>query len=224
MSHQGIIEAVNKSIDTISGEFRSHPTCFFTENDIVCRFYGIMLEELPVSKAIDKDGHEHFLVHREYPTPFRCDMSGGRFEVKDDDARTEKGGKFQRGHYDMVVLNPDFVDRHRFEVIRAQNYQLFKDEVVSKVDSYGPPILYGLEFMYRRDPLRYSRGTDREKGIEVFLAKVVQDADKLLASKERGFIDQAKMLTFVKGNSKEICSLLTDRLSSRDEITLCFGD
>jgi len=223
MSHQGIIEAVNKSIDTISGEFRSHPTRFFTENDIVCRFYGILLEELPVSKAIDKDGHEHFLVHREYPTPFRCDMSGGRFEVKDDDARTEKGGKFQRAHYDMVVLNPDFVDRHPHEVIRAQNYQLYKDEVVSEVDSHGPPILYGLEFMYRRDPLRYSRGTDREKGIEVFKSRVEQDADKLLASRHRGFMDQTRMLTFVKGSSKEICSVLRDKLSQRDEIVLCFS-
>jgi len=175
-------------------------------------------------KAIDKDGHEHFLVHREYPTPFRCDMSDGKFEVKDDDARTERGGKYRRGHYDIVVLDPDFVDRHRHEVIRAQIYQLYKDEVVSEVDSHGPPILYGLEFMYRRDPLRYCRGGEREKRIEAFLAKVAQDADKLLALKERGFIHQTRMLTFVKGSSKEICSVLRDRLSRRDEVILCFSD
>jgi len=175
-------------------------------------------------KAIDKDGHEHFLVHREYPTPFRCDMSDGKFEVKDDDARTERGGKYRRGHYDIVVLDPDFVGRHRFEVIRAQNYQLFKDEVVSKVDSYAPPIVYGLEFMYRRAPLRYSRGTDREMGIEIFKSRVEQDADKLLASRNGGFIDQIRMLTFVKGSPEKICSVLRDKLSRRDEIVLCFSD
>lgn len=224
MSHQSIIEAVDKSIDMVCGEFRSHPTRFFTENDIVCRFYAILQEELPMLKAIDKDGHEHFLVHREYPTPFRCDMSDGRFEVKDDDARTERGGKYQRGHYDIVVLDPDFVGRHPYEVIRAQNYQLYKKEVVPEVGSYGPPILYGLEFMYRRDPLRYSRGTDGEKGIEIFKSRVEQDADKLLASRDRGFMDQMRMLTFVKGCSKEICSLLIDKLSPRDEIVLCFAD
>ena len=224
MSHQSIIEAVDKSIGMVCSEFRSHPTRFFTENDIVCRFYAILQEELPMPKAIDKDGYEHFLVHREYHTPFRCDMSDGRFEVRDDDARTERVGKYRRGHYDIVVLDPDFVGRHAYEVIRAQNYQLYKDEVVSEVDSHGPPILYGLEFMYRRDPLRYSRGRDREKGIEAFLAKVVQDADKLLASKERGFIHQTRMLSFVKGSSKEICSLLRDKLSRRDEIVLCFSD
>lgn len=223
MSHQRIIEAVDKCIDMVCSEFCSHPTRFFTENDIVCRFYAILQEELPMPKAIDKDGHEHFLVHREYPTSFRCDMSDGRFEVKDDDARTERGGKYQRGHYDIVVLDPDFVGRHAYEVVRAQNYQLWKQEVVPEVGSYSPPILYGLEFMYRRGPLRYSRGRDRERGIEVFKSRVVQDAEKLLASRQKGFMDQIRMLTFVKGSSKEIRCVLRDKLSQRDEVVLCFS-
>jgi len=224
MSHQTIIEAVVKSIGMICSEFRSHPTRFFTENDIVCRFYSILQEDLPVRKALDKDGHQHFLVHREYPTPFRCDMSDGKFEVKDDDARTEGGGKYRRGHYDIVVLDPDFVGRHPHEVIRAQDYQLFKEKVASEVDTYGPPIVYGLEFMYRRDPLRYSRGTDREKGIEIFKSSVEQDADKLLVSRDRGFMDQIGMLTFVKGSPEKICSVLRDKLLRRDEVVLCFAD
>jgi len=224
MSHQGIIEAVNKSIDIIRSEFRCHPTRFFTENDIVCRFYAILQEELPISKAIDKDRNEHSLVHREYPTPFRCDMSDGKFVIRGEDERTAKGGKYRRGHYDIVVLDPDFVGRHPYEVIKAQNYQLYKDEVVSEVDRHGPPILYGLEFMYRRDPLRYSRGTDREKGIEIFKSRVEQDADKLLASRNGGFIDQIRMLTFVKGTSKEIRPVLIDKLSGRNEVVLFFAD
>lgn len=224
MRHRTIIEAVDKSIDMVCSEFRSHPTRFFTENDIVCRFYSILQKELPMPKAIDKDGHEHFLVHREYPTPFRCDMSDGKFVIRGEDEQTEKGGKYQRGHYDIVVLDPDFIGRHPYEVIRAQNYQLFKEEVVSKVDSYAPPILYGLEFMYRRDPLDYSRGTDREKGIEIFKSRVEQDADKLLASRDRGFMDQIRMLVFVKGTSEEIGSLLIDKLSGRNEVVLFFAD
>jgi len=174
-------------------------------------------------KAIDKDGHEHFLVHREYPTPFRCDMSDGRFVIRGHDERTARGGKYQRGHYDIVVLDPDFVGRHPYEVIGAQNYQLYKDEVLSEVDRHGPPILYGLEFIYRRDPLRYSRGSDRERGIELFKSRVVQDAEKLLASREKGFMDQIRMLTFVKGSSKEIRSVLRDKLSRRAEVVLCFS-
>jgi len=175
-------------------------------------------------KANDEDGHEHFLVHREYPTPFRCDMSDGKFVTRGEDERTAKDGKYRRGHYDIVVLDPDFVGRHAYEVVRAQNYQLWKQEVVAEVGSYSPPILCGMEFMYGRDPLRYSRGTDREKGIEIFKSRVEQDADKLLASRHRGFMDQIRMLTFVKGSSKKICSVLRDRLSQRDEIFLCFGE
>jgi hypothetical protein len=39
-----------------------------------------------------------------------------------------------------------------------------------------------------------------------------------------GFMDKAKMLTFVKGTSKEIRSLLREKLSERNDIILCFGD
>lgn len=225
MSHQSIIKAIDDSIEVLCSEFRSHSTLFFTENDIVCYFYSILQQKLPISKTLDKDGYEHFLIHREYPTPFRCDMGKNKFELKDDEARTKKGGKYQRGHYDIVVLNPDFIGQHSYEVIKAQNYELYKDQVLSKIDSYSPVILYGLEFMYSRDPLKYSRGEVKEKGIDEFIAKVIQDADKLLASKNMGgFMEQVKMLTFVKGSSKEIRSFLTEKLSWRNEIILCFGD
>ena len=225
MSHQSIIETVEKSIDLLCCKFHSHPTLFFTENDIVCYFYSVLQQNIPISKAIDKDGYEHCLIHREYPTPFRCDMGKSKFELKDDDTRTEKGGKYQRGHYDIVVLNPQFIRQHSYEVIKAQNYELYKDQALSKIESYNPVILYGIEFMFRRDPLKYSRGKNKEKGINEFIAKVTQDADKLLASKNmKGFMDRVKMLTFVKGSSKEICSLLAEKLSLRNEIILCFGE
>ena len=217
MTHQSIIQAVENSIDVLCNTFHSHPTPFFTENDLICYFYSILQQQLPISKTPDKDGYEHFLIHREYPTPFRCDMRKNKFELKDDDARTEKGRKYQRGHYDIVVLNPDFISQHSCEVIEAQNYGLYRDRVLSKIDRCNPIILYGIEFMYSKV---------KEKGVDKFVAKVIQDADKLLASnqKYRGFMAQVKMLTFVKGSSKEICSLLTEKLSRRNEIILCFGD
>lgn len=225
MRHQKIIEAVDNSVEALCSEFRSHPTLFFTENDIVCYFYRILQQKLPIIKTSDKDGSEHFLIHREYPTPFRCDMSKNKFELKDDDARTKKGEKYQRGHYDVVVLNPDFIRQHTYKVIKGQDYELYQEKVLSKIESYSPVILYGLEFMYSRDPLKYSRGNVKEKGIEEFIAKVIQDADKLIASKNKGgFMERIKMLTFVKGSSKEICSLLQKKLTKRNEIILCFGD
>ena len=165
------------------------------------------------------------LIHGEYPTPFRCDMEKNKFEIKDDEARTKNGGKYQRGHYDIVVLNPDFISQHPYKVIKAQNYELYKEQVLSKIDRYCPVILYGLEFMYSREPLKYSRGDDKEKGINEFVAKITQDAEKLIASKNiKGFMDQIKVLTFVKGSSEKTRSLLTKKLSMRNETTLCFGD
>lgn len=225
MNHQTIIKAVDNSIEVLCSEFRSHSTFFFTENDIVCYFYRILQQKLPFLKTIDKDGYEHFLIHREYPTPFRCDMGKNKFEIRDDKARTEKGGKYKRGHYDIVVFNPDFIGQTSYEIIKAQNYGLFKDQVLSKIDSYSPIILYGLEFIYRREPLKYSRGDIKEKCIDNFIAKIIQDADKLQASKNMiGFLDHIKMLTFVKGSSKEICYLLKEKLSRRNEIILSFSD
>ena len=226
MSHQSIIEATNESIELLCNEFRSHPTLFFTENDIVCYFYRLLQEKLPVLKVKDKDDCGHFLIHTEYPTPFRCNMGNGTFKVVEDDIRTEKGGKYKRGHYDLIILNPDFIKHYSYEVLKAQNYELYKREVLSGNNSYGPTILYGIEFMFSRDPLKFSRGKDKEKGIDEFVKKVIQDADKLLASKNNmvGFMGQVKMFTFVKGSSEEICSLLTEKLSGRNEIILCFGD
>jgi len=225
MNHQTIIKSVDNSIEVLCCEFRSHPTFLFTENDIVCYFYRILQQKLPISKTLDKDDNEHLLIHTEYPTPFRCNMSKNKFEVKDDDARTENGGKYKRGHYDIVVLNPDFIGRYSYEIINAQNYKLYKEQVLSNIDNYSPVILYGLEFMYVRSPLKYARCADKEKGIDNFIVKVIQDADKLLASKNiEGFMDQVKMLTFLKGSSKEICSILKEKLSRRKEIILCFGD
>jgi len=225
MDHQGIIEAVDKSIEMLCSEFQSDPTLFFTENDLVCYFYCFLWQKLPTSNVYDKDGYKHFLIHMEYPTPFRCDMSKNKFEIKNDEERTEKGGKYQRGHYDMVVFNPDFIKDHSYEAIKAQNYELYKEQVLSNIDRFKPVILYGLEFMYRREPLKYSKGEDKEKGINDFVAKVIQDADKLVYSQNKeGFMGKVKMLTFVKGSSREICDLLTEKLSNRNEIILCFGD
>lgn len=101
---------------------------------------------------------------------------------------------------------------------------MYKDHAISKRWGDNPIILYGLEFMYSRDPLEYSRGKNKEKGIDQFIAKVIQDADKLIASKNmEGFMGHVKMLTFVKESSKEIWSYLKEKLSSRNEILLCFG-
>ncbi len=224
-NQQNIIDAVDRSINELCDQFQSYPTKFYTENDLVCFLYHLLRRNVEPPDVYDKDGCMHSLIHTEYPTPFRCDMGGNRFVVKDEADRTEAGGKYQRGHYDIVTLNPGFVRHHTYQEIKAQDYELYQRRVLSNLSVDNPVILYGIEFMFSRDPLERFRGENKERGVDQFIPKVIQDADKLIESRKvKGFMDRVKMLVFVKGSSKDVCSLLSERLSVRAEIILCFGD
>lgn len=102
--------------------FQRHPDWFFTEHDIHSVLYNIVKEELQldgISPVKTHDKHQVTLVHHEYPTPFRCSMKGYDFEIKHDKP-------YKRGHYDLVILNPVFVNNHEFDVVCAKDYQKFR--------------------------------------------------------------------------------------------------
>ena len=226
MAHEQIIGAVDQAIEALCKEFRASPTLFYTEHDMVAFFYTILQRNLSMATARDRDATEHFLVHLEYPTPFRCDMGGDRFAIKGDDERTPEGGLYRRGHYDIVVLNPDFIREQSYELIKAQDYALYKKLVMPKLSKNNPTILYGLEFAFRRDPFPLLRDKEGEgrKAIDVFVAQVNQDADKLAASQAiPGFMDRIKVLTFVKGGADEVRTFLFKTLSERPEMLVCFS-
>jgi hypothetical protein len=65
-----------------------------------------------------RDGYTSAL-HGEYPTPFRCSMADRSFRLADLES------KAQRGHFDVVLLNPSAAAKCTFEVVRSQYYQLF---------------------------------------------------------------------------------------------------
>jgi hypothetical protein len=226
MAHENTIGAVDQSIEALCKEFRTRPTLFYTEHDMVSYFYTILQRTLSMATVRDRDASEHFLVHMEYPTPFRCDMEGGRFAIKGDDEQTPQGGLYRRGHYDIVVMNPGFIKEHSYELIKAQDYALYKKLVLPKLDRDNPAILYGLEFALRRDPfplLREREGKGRAV-IDAFVAQVNQDAEKLVASQAMpGFMDCIKVLTFVKGGADEVRTFLFKTLSERMEVLVCFS-
>jgi hypothetical protein len=178
---QAIIEAVDQSIQTISDLFAKEATRFFTENDLVCCFHRLLhdrLELLDMGSAKDQDKLPHNLIHCEYPTPFRCDMKGKAFQARMDDETTPNKGKYSRGHYDVVVLNPTFVRNHSYSAIKGQTYAVFQATVLPSLSQDDPAFLYGLEFMFSRDEIKPSRGSDWEKAAKDFVAKVLQDAAK----------------------------------------------
>lgn len=77
---------------------------FFAEADFVARFQNY-LESFDsfAQKATTTDGHVVGLIHREYPTFFR-------FSAKSP--TKQLGPPAKRGHYDIVLLSPEFVKAH----------------------------------------------------------------------------------------------------------------
>lgn len=118
---EDIEKGIESCISSLSEKFLKWPYNFFTESDAHSFLYYHMFRYGP--KALKqiyktKDGQMTVLIHREYPTCFRYS--------KERKCLDEKGG---RGHYDLVVLNPEFSDYGIKEVI-AQDYSstTFKDK------------------------------------------------------------------------------------------------
>jgi hypothetical protein len=194
-SKEEITNAIENSIKELSNLFKERPTLFFTENDIVCKFYEILIRtnsELFNHEILDADNNNHSLIHMEYPTPFRCDMKKKNFTRKEN-----SDNKFKRGHYDLVILNPDFIKKHSYEIIKAQNFGKFTNSVYS-----DKIILYGIEFMLLRNHLIPSRGIDKKRSAINILKIIKQDYAKLEASQD--FMDSYKMLVFIKSGENEI--------------------
>ena len=119
----GIQRPLERAIHQLVREFGQSPYIFFTEVDAVTRFHQI-LESMPVfsQRVKTQDGHEVGLVHREYPTFFR-------FSDKNPTERLESP-QGSRGHYDVAVLNPEFVVAHPAETVHNRNARTQHDEAI----------------------------------------------------------------------------------------------
>ena len=224
MAHEHIVGAVERSIEKLCKEFRARPTLFYTEDDIASFFYNLLQHHLSMAKAHDRDGSEHLLVHREYPAPFRYDLSKGQFAIKEDDERTADGHPYPRGLYAVVVLNPDFIAQYSYELITAQDYGLFKKLVLPHLDKAQPAILYGVAFMLRRDPFPLLQEDKGREVIDGFIAEVNKKVDHLTAGQAvAGFMDNVKMLTFLKGGADQVRTFLFKKLTERSEVLVCFS-
>jgi hypothetical protein len=193
-STKGLLVATLESLNSLANDFEMEPTLFFTENDLVSRAYQLIQEGIGQFKVKGKDGQSHFLVHHEYPTPFRCDMGGSRFSIKGDEDRTLHGTKYKRGHYDLVVFNPLSLQNCDYALAKGQRYEEAKSKIPELIDVLEePPILLAAEFMFSRDGFP---SIDTVKG---WWRGVLQDYRKLEASrtwKGRWFIQEIVVLAF----------------------------
>jgi len=141
-------ELTKKAIDELQRTFRSCPHCFFSEHDIHSSLYNIIkkeLKQLGIDSQTTRDGYTTSLVHHEYPTPFRCDMRKYLFQVKSDNEPTLKGGLYKRGHYDLVIFNPEFIKNHKLDVVCGKNYQKLQS-ILPKLNI--EPLIWTCEIIY----------------------------------------------------------------------------
>ncbi|MEM2956146.1 MAG: hypothetical protein QW041_01040 [Candidatus Pacearchaeota archaeon] len=182
-----IIKAVENTIKKSEYLFKQKSTLYGNEYDIINDFCHILKNNINLEHK-DKDGKSAYLLRREYATPFKCSMKGLNFEVKPEDSR------YGRGKYGILLLNPEFVEKNDYLTIRNQDYRVFKKDVKNNMKNQPKPIvLYGLEFMFLRDPIRIKEKNYFNKTADDIIQAVLQDAEKLKAGKNiEGFIEKHK--------------------------------
>ena len=142
-------DLAKKVINGLQTTFKSCPHCFFSEHDIHSSLYNIVkkeLEQLGTDSQTTHDGYTTSLVHHEYPTPFRCDMRGNKFRLPTrEEERTQKGGLYKRGHYDLVIFNPEFVKNHELDMVCGKNYQKLRS-ILPRLNM--EPLIWACEIIY----------------------------------------------------------------------------
>jgi len=101
--------AVEDCIDRLVEAFLGMPYMFYTEGDLHCYIYHLMLMDEELSKPVEVKTREGFdvksiLIHKEYPTKglYR------RHNDRDSEIvrKRKKGERVSRGHFDLCVWNP----------------------------------------------------------------------------------------------------------------------
>jgi hypothetical protein len=171
------------AITRLAALFREDPTAFSGGADLSSQL-ATLLAEHPAFTFHTPNGPVS-LVHQEYPTAFKCQMGDLRFEVLEDHARA------RRGHYDLVVLNPWWVERVSPETSATENFTLFRREIRDRAQPGDPPLcLVGIEFHLVR--------TERPRLADY--SRIGRDYRKLLLSgtlqNDWRFMDHRYMLVF----------------------------
>ena len=208
-----LVDEVESTIVKIEKLFKEKPSSFFNEYCIVDEFSRIFKNSADFEQK-DMNGKPISLITREYATPFKCSMKKLNFEVKPEDS------DYIRGKYDIVLLNPEFVEKNDYFTIRNQDYRIFKKNVKLNMKNQPKPIvLYGLEFMFLRDQIGIAEPNYFNKTADDIIRGVLQDADKLKAGKDiAGFMENTKMLFYVNNNLPETNRYIEEKLKNRDDI------
>lgn len=67
------------------------------------------------------------------------------FRVTNDKEQTPRGGLYKRGHYDLVIFNPEFIKNHKLDVVSGKNYQKLQS-IIPKLTI--EPLIWTCEIIY----------------------------------------------------------------------------
>jgi hypothetical protein len=133
-----IPKASAAAITQLTEEFIRDPNAFSREAELRSRLSTLLLGSADLAR--DTPGGPTSLVRQEYLTPFKCHTGDLRLEVLEDDSRA------RRAHYDLVVLNPWWVEKASPEALRNDDFALFRKQIRDQAQPEDPPLcLLGME-------------------------------------------------------------------------------
>ena len=141
-------------------------------------------------------------------------MKGNSFRV------AENSSINRRGHYDLVVLNPELIRRHSYSEIYGQSFKRCKATIIPWSKKEGVFMLYGVEIMLSRKVLSGSRRLATATWSNR-MAKFRQDCDKLLACQNEGLMLRTQGIYFIREHTPEIEELVSARVPQNGRI--CWG-
>ena len=155
MNINNLVERFESSINGLKKVFfENDNNFFFTEKELHSYFYHLCLQNEFIF-------NKYNLIHTEYPTPFKCK------NIKDEPyiEMTNKDSKDLRGHIDLVLINPNFIDfSFQQNKVKSENiimglghflFSKYIDTFYEVYNEFGNKynesiLLYSLEFKYIR--------------------------------------------------------------------------
>jgi hypothetical protein len=160
---------IERAIHQLVDEFLGEPYRFFTEAEAVSRFHHL-LEADPILnlRVKSRDGIPLSMIHQEYPTFFRFDdiAPAGSLGAQPI-ARLDAARKDQRGHYDIVLLTPEFIKKHSVETIKNRE---LANERIKHIQPFQAVVEFKLE------DRAWNSGTT--KGATAELGKLILSRDE----------------------------------------------
>ena len=197
---------INRCIKTLSEKFRRWPYNFFTESDAHSYLYlSFFRYGSPALKRLyySNDRKKTVLIHREYPTSYRYSQK----ELIRYSLDKRKGTTV--GHYDMVVLNPAFIENHNMQQVISKDNTI--RQTVQFADNH---LLAAIEFKLLHKPLGQHLKDEIKK-----------DFIKLGWALETGQAKEAYMLIFNRyGKEDSYWRVLDELRKERPDIKLIYQE